>query len=198
MSQNIRLHKQMEFILEVDKLKEIFRQTYTTKKIRPENSSEHSWHIALMAILLSEYVNKPQIDLFRVVKMLLIHDIVEIDAGDTFAYDKQAKKTQHERETKAAKRIFYLLPIDQAKNLQSLWSEFEENKTPSAQFANALDRLQPLINNYYTRGLAWQKNNIKLEHIEPRNNAIKHIAPQLWNYSKKLLEKAIAHGMLQN
>jgi putative hydrolase of HD superfamily len=187
----------MNFIIEVDKLKEILRQTYTTKKTRQENSSEHSWHIALMAIILSEYTNDPKINLFKVVKMLLIHDIVEIDAGDTFAYDKQGQKTQQEREAKAAKRIFNLLPTDQAKNLQTLWSEFEECQTPNAQFANAIDRLQPLVNNYYTNGLAWQKNNVKVNQIKPRNKAIKQATPKLWQYAKTLIEKAITQGILQ-
>lgn len=197
MSQTTRINQQMNFIIEVDKLKEILRQTYTTKKTRQENSSEHSWHIALMAIILSEYTNDPKINLFKVVKMLLIHDIVEIDAGDTFAYDKQGQKTQHEREAKAAKRIFNLLPTDQAKNLQTLWSEFEECQTPNAQFANAIDRFQPLVNNYYTNGLAWQKNNVKVNQIKPRNKAIKQATPKLWQYAKTLIEKAITQGILQ-
>lgn len=197
MSQDNRLNQQMNFIIEADKLKEILRQTYTTKKTRQENSSEHSWHIALMAIVLSEYAKNPKINLFKVVKMLLIHDIVEIDAGDTFAYDKQGQKTQHLRENKAAKRIFNLLPTDQAKNLQTLWREFEECQTPNAQFANAIDRIQPLINNYYTNGLAWQKNNVKVHQIEPRNKAIKQATPQLWEYAKALIEKAVKQGILE-
>ena len=197
MSQTTRFNQQIEFIIEVDKLKEILRQTYTTKKMRQENSSEHSWHIALMAIILSEYAKNPKINICKVVKMLLIHDIVEIDAGDTFAYDKQAKKTQHKRETKAAKRIFNLLPIDQAQDFKSLWIEFEECQTPSSQFANALDRRKPLINNYYTNGIAWQKNNVKVCQIKPRNKTIKQAAPQLWQYATKLIKKAKAQGMLK-
>ncbi len=196
MSQNSRLNQQLSFILEADKLKQVLRQTYTTTKDRHENSSEHSWHIALMAIILHEHSNYSDINLFKVVKMLLIHDIVEIDAGDTFLYDTQAQKTKLENETKAAKRIFNLLPKDQAADLQNLWREFEDNKTPTAQFANALDRLQPIINNYYTKGKAWQQNNVKKHQIKTSNTAIAKGAPQLWEYATELIEKATKQGIL--
>ena len=186
----------MNFILEIDKLKHVLRQTYTTTKIRHENSSEHSWHIALMAIILQEHSKHSNINLLKVVKMLLIHDIVEIDAGDTFLYDIQAQKTKPENEAKAAKRIFNILPKDQAKNLQNLWKEFEENKTPTAQFANALDRLQPIINNYHTNGKAWQQNNVKKYQIEASNTDIEKGSPTLWEYATVLIKKAITQGNL--
>ena len=196
MSTQTRLKQQMDFILEVDKLKQIQRQTYTTTKNRHENSSEHSWHIALMALILQEHSKHPTIDLFKAVKMLLIHDIVEIDAGDTFLYDKQAQKNKHKNETKAAKRIFNLLPKDQAQKLQNLWNEFEENKTPTAKYANALDRLQPIINNYHTNGKAWQQNNVKKHQIEASNTDIEKGSPTLWEYATELIKKAITEGKL--
>ena len=149
-----------------------------------------------MALILQEHSKHPTIDLFKAVKMLLIHDIVEIDAGDTFLYDKQAQKNKHENETKAAKRIFNLLPKDQAQLLQNLWNEFEENKTPTAKYANALDRLQPIINNYHTNGKAWQQNNVKKHQIETSNTDIEKGAPPLWEYATELLKKAITQGKL--
>ena len=187
----------MDFIVEVDKLKQIQRQTYTTTKNRHENSSEHSWHIALMAIILQEYSKHPDINLFKVVKMLLIHDIVEIDAGDTFLYDKQAQKNKHKNETKAAKRIFNLLPKDQATNLHNLWDEFEENQTPTAKYAKALDRLQPIINNYHTNGKAWQQNNVKKHQIEASNTDIAKGSQTLWEYATELINKAITQDKLK-
>ncbi|MCW3997020.1 MAG: HD domain-containing protein [Candidatus Bathyarchaeota archaeon] len=198
MSGNMRFQKQIEFILEIDKLKQVFRQTFITDKSRQENSAEHSWHIAIMAILLSEYVKGPQVDVFRVVKMLLIHDLVEIDAGDTFCYDDKACRSQNEREQKAAKRIFNLLPEDQAQELRSLWKEFEACNTPTSRFANALDRLQPLINNYFTDGIAWQKNGVKSHQIAKRNYKIAEGAPKLGFYAAELIRKALARGILKD
>ncbi|MCW4030771.1 MAG: HD domain-containing protein, partial [Candidatus Bathyarchaeota archaeon] len=165
MLDNLRLQRQVRFVVEIDKLKQVLRQTFTIAKSRQENSAEHSWHIALMAILLSEYANSTKIDVFRVVKMLLIHDLVEIDAGDTFCYDDIARRDQHERELQAAERIFNLAPKDQAKKLVILWEEFEACKTPDSRFANAIDRLQPLLNNYYTEGKGWIKHNIKKHQV---------------------------------
>ena len=165
MSVNIRLQHQINFIVEIDRLKQVLRQTFITDKSRQENSAEHSWHIALMAMIFSEYAEIPQIDVLRVVKMLLIHDLVEIDAGDTFCYDDVACEDQHTRELKAAERIFNLLPEDQAQQLMSLWNEFEACQTLNSRFANALDRLQPLLSNYYTDGKAWQKHGVKKHQI---------------------------------
>jgi putative hydrolase of HD superfamily len=196
MSANTRFQKQIRFILEMDKLKQIFRQTFITDKTRQENSAEHSWHIAVMAFIFSEYAQDPQVDVFRIVKMLLVHDLVEIDAGDTFCYDKQACESQPERELKAAKRIFNLLPMDQARQFESLWKEFEECQSPTARFANALDRLQPLINNYYTDGMAWQKNGVKSHQIAARNHRIAEGAPKLGRYASELIERALERGLL--
>jgi len=196
MSDNTRLQRQIEFILEIDRLKQVLRQTITTVRIRQENSAEHSWHIALMAIILSEYADNPQIDVFRVVKMLLIHDVVEIDAGDTYCYDDYAREDQHERELQAAKRIFNLLPLDQARQLQSLWDEFEACQTLNSRFANALDRLQPLINNYYTDGKTWQKHGVKRHQVVARMCCIEEGAPELWRYALGLIDDAVVRGIL--
>src|SRR5471032_2709590 len=135
-----RLEKQVQFIIEVDKLKEVFRQTVCTQSRRAENDAEHSWHLCLCVIVLAEHANWPDLDVLHVLKMLIIHDLVEIDAGDTFAYDTAAMVHQHEREAVAADRIFGLLPADQAREFRALWDEFEEKKTPEARFAGACDR----------------------------------------------------------
>ncbi len=197
MSETARLQRQIEFILEIDGLKQVMRQNFTIDKSRQENSAEHSWHIALMALILSEYVENLQVDVFRVVKMLLIHDLIEIDAGDTFCYDDNACEGQHERELQAAKRIFNLLPVDQAQQLQSIWEEFEARKTLNSRFANALDRLQPLLNNYYTDGKMWQKHNVKRHQVVARNGPIGEVAPELWRYASRLIEDAVARGILK-
>ncbi len=197
MLDNLRLQRQVRFVVEIDKLKQVLRQTFTIAKSRQENSAEHSWHIALMAILLSEYANSTKLDVFRVVKMLLIHDLVEIDAGDTFCYDDIARRDQHERELQAAERIFNLAPKDQAKKLVILWEEFEACKTPDSRFANAIDRLQPLLNNYYTEGKGWIKHNIKKHQVLDRNCIIRKEAPKLWDFVKKLIEDAVQKGFLK-
>ena len=197
MGDNARLKRQIEFILEIDRLKQVLRQTVITDKSRQENSAEHSWHIALMTIILSEYAENPQIDVFQVVKMLLIHDLVEIDAGDTFCYDNHARESQHERELAAANRIFNILPKDQARQLQALWEEFEARQTLNSRFANALDRLQPLINNYYTNGKAWKKHGVKRQQVVARNCRIEDGAPELWRYALKLIENAAVQGILR-
>jgi putative hydrolase of HD superfamily len=196
MSDTARLQRQIGFILEIDRLKQVLRQTFTIDKSRQENSAEHSWHIALMAIILSEYAENLRIDVFRVVKMLLIHDLVEIGAGDTFCYDDHAREDQPERELQASKRIFNLLPVDQAQQLQSLWEEFEARQTLNSRFANALDRLQPLLNNYYTDGKMWQKHGVKRHQIVARNRPIEEAAPELWRYASRLIEDAVARGIL--
>ncbi|MEJ2725886.1 MAG: HD domain-containing protein, partial [Deltaproteobacteria bacterium] len=154
-----RFEKQMGFIVEADKLKRISRQTILTDHSRQETSAEHSWHLGVMALVLSEY-SQTGIDLLRVLKMVLIHDLVEIDAGDTYCYDQVERQDQEEREEKAADRLFGLLPGDQAGELRGLWEEFEARKTAEARFAAALDRVQPVLQNYHTQGEIWKKNRI--------------------------------------
>ena len=176
-----RLQKQMEFIQEVDKLKKIGRQSYLTDSSRKENDAEHSWHLALMSLLLSEYAPK-EVDVLRVISMVLIHDLVEIDAGDTYAYDTEGNKTKRAREEQAADRIFNILPEEQAKKIRDLWEEFEANETPEANFANALDRTQPIMLNHASEGKAWAEHGVKLSQIMERNVNIPKGAPKLWDY----------------
>ena len=165
MEDSERFSRQMEFIVEIDKLKHIERQSALCDGTRQENDSEHSWHIALMAILFSEYANSLDIDLLKVVKMLLIHDLVEIDAGDTFAYDVIGNADKAKRERKAANRIFGILPDDQKEELLSLWEEFESLSTPEARFASALDKLQPLILSFNNKGWSWKKHSVTSNQI---------------------------------
>ena len=163
-----RLEKQMEFILEVDKVKKIVRQTYLSDASRKENDAEHSWHLALMAVLLKEYSNE-EVDLAKVIPMVLIHDLVEIDAGDTYAYDEAGAETKRERETKAADRIFGLLPGDQGTWFRELWEEFEAYETAEAKFAHVLDNAQPLLLNDASNGRSWAEHGVHKSQIYKRN-----------------------------
>lgn len=168
-----RLARQIEFIVEVDKLKEIFRQTVLTQSRRAENDAEHSWHLCLCIIVLAEHAKEPGLDVLKVLKMAIVHDLVEIDAGDTFAYDTARMADQHEREAVAAERIFGLLPPDQAAEFRALWDEFEEKATPEAKFATAVDRFQPMLLNVHSKGHAWQKHGVTYDRVVARN---KHVA----------------------
>jgi 5'-deoxynucleotidase YfbR-like HD superfamily hydrolase len=191
-----RLARQIRFALEIDKLKGIVRRTLRTDGSRMENTAEHSWHIGVLAILLSEYAEAPDLDLFRAVRMLLIHDVVEIDAGDTLCYDIEARKSQQEREMKAADRIFNLLPGDQASQFRELWLEFESVKTPEARFAHALDRLQPLLQAYHTRGRTWRHHGVTRAQLTERMRPIERAVPALWPYTLRLIDDAVAQGFL--
>ncbi len=191
-----RFKKQIEFILEADKLKHVRRKTILLDHRRRENSAEHSWHIALMVLIMSEYSKETDIDFFHVMKMLLIHDLVEIDAGDTYCYDDNGRKDQHRREEIAAQRVFGLLPADQAAALRALWDEFEKRETPESRFANALDRVQPMLNNYFTAGETWQANDIKSGQVHRRMRPVKDGAPVLWDYVSALIEDAVRQGFL--
>ena len=179
-----RLEQQFQFIQEIDKEKFIGRQTYLSDGQRKENDAEHAWHLALMTILLSDYANE-NIDVLKTVTMLLIHDIVEIDAGDTSAYDEEAKKTQKDREEKAAERIFGLLPEDQGETLKGLWQEFEEQKTPEARFARTMDNLQPMMLNHVTDGKAWVEHGVYLDQILKRNENTDKGSGILWEYARE-------------
>jgi putative hydrolase of HD superfamily len=195
-AQQDRFRQQIEFILEVDKLKNVLRKTILMDRSRRENSAEHSWHIALTVLILSEYTKDSDVDMFRVMKILLIHDLIEIDAGDTYCYDDQGRQDQARREKKAADRIFNLLPADQATALRELWDEFEERKTPESRFANALDRLQPFLHNYFTEGQIWQENNIKSAQVKSRMRPLDDGAPILWNYVSSLIDDSVKKGFL--
>ena len=190
-----RLETQLDFILEVEQLKQIFRQTLLPGDKRRENDAEHSWHLSLMAILLVEHASA-EVDLLRVLKMLLIHDVVEIDAGDTFVYDQVALEDKDEREQKAANRLFGLLPSDQTTVLRALWDEFEARQSPEARYAAALDRLQPILLKFHTQGAAWRRHGICKAQVIARNEHIQEGAPALWTYVRKLIDEAVARGYL--
>ena len=185
---NERLEKQFDFFREIDKEKFIGRQTYLTDGERKENDAEHAWHMAIMTVLLAEYANE-KIDVLKTVMMLLIHDLVEIDAGDTYAYDEEGKKTQREREEKAAKRIFGLLPEEQGEKLMALWEEFEAYETPEANFAHTMDNIQPVMLNDATDGKAWLEHGVHLSQILGRNKKTAEGSEELWQYA---YEKMIA------
>ena len=193
---NERLVQQIRFIAEVDKLKEIFRQTILTQSRRPENDAEHSWHLTLLVIVLAEHSNAPKLNMLRVLKMVIIHDLVEIDAGDTFAYDAARMVDQHDREARAADRIFGLLPADQTADFRALWDEFEERLTPEAKFASAVDRFQPMLLNCLTQGAAWAKHGISHDRVVARNRQVAEGSAALWEYSEKMLAEAVAAGSL--
>ncbi len=190
-----RLHQQIQFILEIDRLKQILRQTLLTDSSRRENSAEHSWHLAMMAFVLAEYAPSGT-DLLQAIKMLLIHDIVEIDAGDVSCYDVQSNLDKSEREQQAADRIFGLLPPDQAAELRALWDEFETRTTPTAQFAAALDRIQPILHNRQTQGHSWQIHGVKQAQVMQRLAPVETGAPQLWEYMQQLIDECIEAGYL--
>jgi putative hydrolases of HD superfamily len=190
-----RLPQQIGFIVEIDKLKTVLRQTLLIDRSRRENTAEHSWHLAMMAITLADYADRP-IDIGRVIRMLLVHDLVEIDAGDTFVYDVAANQDKAEREAAAAERIFGVLPSDQETELRSLWQEFEARTTPDAAFAAALDRLQPLLHNYHTEGSTWRQHGITVEQVVTLNRTIANGSQRLWQYTERLIEDAAARGFL--
>lgn len=192
-----RLKKQMDFIVEVDKIKDIFRQNYLTDGSRRENDAEHSWHIALMSFLLLEHADDNSINLLKVMKMLLIHDLVEVYAGDTFAYDEKGYEDKLERETAAAKKLFGLLPEDQTKELIELWEEFETLESPEAIYAGSLDRLQPLIQNYHSQGKSWVSHDVSSAKVHKRMAVIKDSSESLGKFSDELIEKAEKKGWLK-
>lgn len=193
-----RLLKQIEFITEIDKAKQIFRQNVVIGTKRNENDAEHSWHLAIMAILLLEHSAQKDLDVLKIMKMVLIHDIVEIDAGDTFCYDEKANEDKAQREQLAAERIFNILPQDQAREFREIWDEFEALESPEARFANCLDRLQPLILNSNTNGHTWQKPGVTSEKVLKRANPLKETTPKLWEYVNEVIEESIKKGYLED
>ncbi|MDO5155239.1 MAG: HD domain-containing protein [Eubacteriales bacterium] len=179
-----RLDQQFSFIREIDKEKFIGRQTYLTDAVRKENDAEHAWHMAIMVLLLNEYANE-DIDKLRTMSMLLIHDLVEIYAGDTYAYDEEGKKTQEIREQEAAKRLFGMLPEDQRDEMKALWEEFEDRQTKEAKFARTLDNIQPMMLNAATDGKAWEEHGVHLSQILKRNEKTAEGSAVLWEYAKE-------------
>lgn len=188
-----RLEQQIQFIVEVDKVKNIFRQTYLADANRKENDAEHSWHIALMAILLKEHM-KEEVDVLKVMTMVLIHDLVEIDAGDTYAYDDAGAATKREREVKAADRIFGLLPEDQRTYFRELWEEFEDYESADAKYAHLLDNFQPLLLNDASGGRSWAEHGVKKSQIYKRNERMPETSEPVWKEIQKIVEKHIEEG----
>jgi putative hydrolase of HD superfamily len=189
-----RLGRQIQFILEIDKLKGVLRRTQLPMG-RRENSAEHSWHLAMAALLLAEHANQ-KVDIGRVVQMLLVHDIVEIDAGDTFIYDEAAEEQKTVRERQAAERIFNLLPADQASWVRGLWEEYEQRRTPEARYAYAVDRLQPILLNYTCQGRMWREHGITASRVLARNRPIEAGSVRLWEHTQELIEGAVRQGFL--
>lgn len=190
-----RLLKDMEFIIELDKMKSILRQTSLINEDRREDDAQHSWHITVMAMILSEYSNE-KVDVCKVMKMLLTHDLVEIFAGDTFCYDKVGNSDKREREVAAAEKIFGMLDEDKGKELRALWDEFEEMKTPEALFATSMDRLQPMLNNYYNDGGTWKKYDVAKSDIYKRINPVKESSDELWSFTENMIEDAFKKGFI--
>lgn len=196
-SPSARLARQIEFIFEVDKLKEVFRQTINSQSRRPENDAEHSWALCLCVIVLSEHANVPTVNVLHVLKMLILHDLVEIDAGDTFAYDTAAMAGQYEREARAADRIFGLLPPDQTREFRALWDEFEAKQTPESKFATAVDRFQPMLLNCRTEGASWNRHGVTEDRVIARNKHIAEGCAELWRYAEKMVQGAVDVGHLK-
>ena len=193
-----RIDRQFDFIREIDKEKFITRQTFLSDAKRRENDAEHAWHMAIMTLLLSEYANE-EIDVLRVLSMLLIHDLVEIDAGDTYAYDEEGKQTQRIREVKAADRIYGILPEDQGEKLRELWEEFEEAQTPEAKFAHVMDNVQPAMLNDYTEGKDWVAKGVRLSQILERNAHTAEGSQKLWDYaSTTFIEPNVKTGQIKD
>lgn len=192
-----RLEQQVKFLVEIDKVKNIFRQTYLADSSRKENDAEHSWHLAIAAFLLKEHM-KEEVDLLKVIIMVLIHDLVEIDAGDTYAYDNTGAATKREREEKGADRIFGMLPEDQGRYFRELWEEFEAYESADAKFAHLLDNFQPLLLNDASGGRSWEEHGVRKSQIYKRNVKIEETSEDVWNYMKSLVEKHIELGHVKD
>ena len=192
-----RMRKQLDFILELDKMKNLYRQTYVLHEDRKENDAEHSWHLAILAFMFAEYSKEP-VDVLHVMKMVLLHDVVEIDAGDTYCYDSDGYKSKADREEKAAQRIFGLLPDDQREEYYSLWREFEDSETADARFAAMLDRIQPLLLNYTKGGISWQEHGVHKEQVLTRNFQYFDVSDELAEVILGIINDAETKGWLKN
>ncbi len=194
---NKRMQQQLELVLELDRLKSVLRRTrIQCADDRLENSAEHSWHVATMALLMEEHANEP-VDISRVLKMLLMHDMVEIDAGDTFVYDAAAWAQQSEKELQAAKRLFGMLPKEQGEELFSIWREFEDAVSADAKFAKALDRLIPMLLNFNNQGVGWRENGVTRQQALTVNRRIDDGSHALWEYAQQMIEQATENGWLK-
>lgn len=191
-----RLESQIQFLIEIDKIKQIFRKTKLFNKSRFENDAEHAWHLALIALVLEEYSNEP-VDISKVIKMVLIHDIVEIDAGDTIVYDTQMRALAQEKENMAAERIFGILPEDQKKEFIELWREFEEKETPESKFAAAIDRFEPILQNYLTDYYTWKTHGITYTQLHDKNQHIQDGSRVIWDVVEQIFLEAKGKGVIQ-
>ena len=192
-SMDDRLKEQIDFILEIDKMKEILRQNYLADGSARENDADHSWHLAMMALILSEYSNE-KVDVTRVVPMVLTHDLVEIDAGDTYAYDEAGARTKEKREKAAADRIFGILPKEQGTWMRGLWDEFEACNTPESKFAHVLDNSLPLFLNHAAGGISWKEHKVKRSQIYKRNRITGDGSAKIWEYMQELIQENINKG----
>ncbi len=190
------LVKQIEFIKEIDKVKYIQRKTKLFNSDRNENDAEHSWHLAMMALVLAEHSNVP-VDLLKVIKMVLIHDIVEIDAGDTFIYDTEKSHSNSDEERLAAQRIFGMLPKEQAEELIAIWEEFEAGITNEAKFARTMDRLEPLLQNTSNKGGTWSEFGVNYEKVHEKKSIMKEGSESIWSYAKELINESVKNGILK-
>jgi len=193
---NDKLKGQLDFLIEADKMKSILRQTLLIDKSRCENDAEHSWHIALMAMTLAEYAPF-EINLDRVIRMALVHDLVEIYAGDTFAYDTAGYQSKDERENEAADKLFSLLPVEQGCVYRTLWEEFDAMQTPDAIYASAIDRLQPFINNSLTDGHTWVQHGVTVDQIYKRMAIVKEALPALWEFIENVIDENLKSGRIK-
>lgn len=191
-----RFEQQMRFLVEIDRMKNVLRQTLLADGSRRESDAEHSWHLAMYAMLLSEYAPEP-IDVSRVVRMVLVHDLIEIYAGDTFCYDKEGNKDKAAREAAAADRLYVMLPADQAGEYRALWEEFDRMDTPDSRFAAALDRIQPIINNYLTQGHTWKLGHVTSAQVYERMAPVKNGLPEAWKVVEWIINDSIKKGFLQ-
>ncbi|SHE69197.1 HD domain-containing protein [Alkalibacter saccharofermentans] len=192
-----RLKRQLEFIIEIDKLKHILRQSVLIQDRRNENDAEHSWHLTVMAMVLKEHFVDQDVDLLKAMKMTIIHDLVEIYAGDTFCYDDEGNGDKLEREIESAGKLFSILPEDQEAEFWSLWEEFEERNTKEAKFAACLDRMQPLLLNSRTEGHTWKRPEVNRDKVLERNMILKDNAPALWQEVVEIVDRAVDRGQLR-
>lgn len=192
---NQRLQQQMEFLIEIDRMKCVLRQNLIADGSRRENDAEHSWHMAMTVMVLSEYASEP-IDLLRVIKMCLLHDLVEVYAGDTFCYDAAGYEDKAQRETEAADRLFGILPVDQGGEYRALWEEFEQMNTPDSAFAGAVDRVQPFLLNYCTNGHTWSLGKIDSNMVYARMAPVEKALPEVWPVLTTMMEDCIKRGLL--
>jgi putative hydrolase of HD superfamily len=190
-----RLERQLAFLIELDKAKSVYRQSYVTDGSRKENDAEHMWHLALFVLVLAEHAVEP-IDVLKVLQLVLLHDVVEIDAGDALVYDDEARAAKARLERLAADRIYGLLPDDQGDELRALWEEFEAKETPEARFAGAVDRLQPLLLNVTTGGRSWQEHGVTSDRVFDLNSRIELGSPALWEHVQQILHDAVSRGYL--